>query len=353
MNTEWQTYLVSQGARFNDGIISDFGAPDTETQAIIMERCILTDLSHLGLIEVAGEDATNFLQNQFSNDIRQVNTEHHQLSSYCTPKGRMLSIFRVFQIDSDYYLRMPASLIETVLTRLQKFILMSKVSLHNAGDKLLRIGLAGTGAEKLLSEYLGGLPAEPSQSLLADDHWILKVPGKSRFEIYAEPAKIQSLWASLKPHVTTAGANAWPLLDILNGLPNIHPETIEHFVPQMTNLQLLDGVSFKKGCYPGQEVVARMRYLGKLKRRMYLVSIDSPEPPPPGATIVSSNNDKAAETGEIVDARPMGPDNCIALAVLQTANIDEKLHLFDVSGPAVTLRELPYPLTDEIQAGSK
>lgn len=344
MNKQWLEFLGSRKANIAGSSVSDFGDPVAERRAVI-QGSILTDLSHLGLIRVSGEEAPTFLQNQLSNDIRRVDANRSQLSSYCSPKGRMFTIFRLFAYGGHYYLRMPTGLIEPVLKRLRMFVLRSKVTLDDASGDLQRIGAAGPGTHEALATQFGDVPAETNTAVETDSVKILRVPGNERFEIYAPPDKLQPLWDAIATTLTPAGADAWPLLDILNGIPNVYPETSEHFIPQMANLQLIDGVNFKKGCYPGQEVVARMQYLGKLKRSMYRLQAEDNQVPTPGTEVVSITDGKPHEAGEIVDARALPDGGYTALAVLQIGSIEQKLELKDRPGSPLQLANLPYSLS--------
>lgn len=195
------------------------------------------------------------------------------------------------------------------------------------------------------AEQFGDIPAEANTAVEAGGTKILRVPGNERFEVYAPATVLQSIWERFETVLTPAGVDAWPLLDILNGIPNIYPETREQFIPQMANLQVIGGVSFKKGCYPGQEVVARMQYLGKLKRSMYRLQSINDDVPPPGTEVVTVVEGKHHEAGEIVDARPLPDGGYTALAVLQTASIDQKLELKDRPGSTLQLADLPYALS--------
>ncbi len=140
-------------------------------------------------------------------------------------------------------------------------------------------------------------------------------------------------------------ADYWALLDVRAGIPTVYPETVEAFVPQMTNMQLVDGVSFTKGCYTGQEIVARMQYLGKLKRRMYLAHVDTAEPPKAGDPLFSPQNASGQGAGRVVDARPApeGGYDLLAVAEIESAENGE-LHLVGDRGPLLQLQELPYSL---------
>lgn len=314
-------------------------------QDAIEKKAMITDLSHLGLIRISGDDAAAFLQNQFSNDVRNVDAAHTQLNSYSSPKGRMFAIFRLFKFENDFYMRMPAGLIEPVIKRLRMFVLMSKVKLEDAGTQLQRIGVAGPGVAEILGKHFSDIPLEIDSSSEQNGVKLIRVPGEERFELYGPAEKLNPLIEALAQNCTPADENTWPLLDILNGIPNVYPETSEHFVPQMTNLQQVNGLNFKKGCYPGQEIVARMQYLGKLKRRMYRLIFETDILPPPGTGIVSIENGKAHEAGEIVDARRNGDHNT-ALAVLQSSSIQQELRLNDGNGVVLKVATLPYVIED-------
>lgn len=344
MNEQWLEFLKSRQANLAGAGVSDFGDPSAERQATV-QGAILTDLGHLGLIRVSGEDAAGFLQNQLSNDVRRVDAGHSQLNSYCSPKGRMFTVFRLFAWHGDYYLRMPAGLLEPVIKRLRMFVLRSKVTLEDVSGDLQRIGIAGPGGGAMLAECCEQAPSTVDEAVETGEIKILRVPGNERFEIYGRVEALQPLWRRLETTLTPAGLDAWPLLDILNGVPNVYPETSEHFIPQMANLQIIDGVSFKKGCYPGQEVVARMQYLGKLKRSMYRLQSESNDIPAPGTEVVSIADGKPHEAGEIVDARALPGGGYTALAVLQTGSIEQTLELKDRPGSAIHLADLPYALS--------
>jgi folate-binding protein YgfZ len=341
MNADWQTWLTARDALFQNGQLLHFGRPDAERDAVL-HGSVLTDLGHYGLLQAEGADAAEFLQNQFGNDVRKVNNEQSQLNSYCSPKGRVYSVFRLFQADGRYLLRMPAGLIPALHKRLQMFVLRSKVELVDIGATQVRIGVSGTAAEQVLRTQVT-LPAAINGAAHSKDITVLKVPGTARYELYGPLQALRSVWQALSSIATPAGHDAWPLLDILNGIPTVYPETSEHFVPQMLNLQLVEGLSFKKGCYPGQEVVARMQYRGTLKRRMHLFTFKSPTLPAPGADIVAIGADGTPHAaGEIVDARFSTGQQGSALAVVQLANLEQALHVGTADGPRLEPADLPY-----------
>jgi folate-binding protein YgfZ len=180
------------------------------------------------------------------------------------------------------------------------------------------------------------------------DYTLLRVPGiQPRYEVYISSRDAaQRVWDSLNVHGAPVGESVWRLLEIYAGIPTIFAATSELFVAQMANLQLLNGVSFKKGCYPGQEIVARMQYLGTLKRRMYLGVIDTDQPINPGDSLFGSEDSQQA-IGRIVDAQPHPDDGQAALAILQIKSAESgDLHLGSTEGPVMVLEPLPYGFGD-------
>jgi tRNA-modifying protein YgfZ len=347
MKPEWRAFLTDAGAEFEDGMVAHFGNAERERR-VVTTGDVICDLSHWGLIAAHGEEAGQFLQGQFSNDILALDAGTSQMNSYCTPKGRMLANFRVFMRGESYYLRLPRIMVEPVLKRLRMFVLRARVTLEDADDALVRLGVSGPHAADELTAALGSAPDSENAVTHTGDITCIRVSGPHpRFECYGELEPMMRLWDRLNVRCAPVGAGPWALLDILAGIPTITPATSEAFVPQMANMQLIGGVSFKKGCYPGQEVVARMHYLGKLKRRMYRVCLDTDVPPQPGTEILGaaageSEEDRAA--GRIVDAQ-LHPDGKVsALAVLQIAAAEAGgLRMAGEDGAGVTIEPLPYP----------
>jgi folate-binding protein YgfZ len=348
MQAEWKTFLVQQGAVLEDNSVISFGHPQEENRRVLGGN-LICDLSHLGLVSASGEDAEAFLQSQFGNDIGLVNDQTSQLSAYSNPKGRMLAIFRVFLRDERYYLNLPTKLVPTLLKRLKMFVLRSNVSIADASDELGQLGIAGEQAAKRLESAIGEIPDRVSGQVQRGDLTIIRLPSETaRFCIYGRHARLKSLWKTLAAVCTPVGQDPWALLDILAGIPTVYPRTSEAFIAQMTNLQLINGVSFKKGCYPGQEIVARMQYLGKLKKRMYRVHIgsDGEEPhcmPEPGMHLFAPHGASPENAGNLVDARPHPDGGFEALAVIPIELAEQNsLRLGSPTGPLVELRDLPY-----------
>lgn len=347
MKSDWKEFLLNKGAEIReDDSVQSFGNPERELR-VASTGDVLADLSQLGLISVHGEDAADFLQGQLTSDVRQVDEQHSQLSAYCSPKGRMLASFRIFMRGDTYYLALPRELLEPTLKRLRMFVLRAKATLEDASETLVRIGFSGPQADTELRAYLERIPEQPDEVAQAKGLTVIRVPGPHpRFEIHGELEPMQKLWTVLDVRGAPVGREPWELLDIRAALPVIRSQTSDAFVPQMTNLQLLGGVNFKKGCYTGQEVVARMQYLGKLKRRMYRAHVDAAACPEPGETLVAADGGSQS-AGKVVDARPAPDGGCELLAVVEIAARESgDIRLRDGTGPVLEFLDLPYEFPD-------
>lgn len=348
MINEWKAFLENAGAEFDDTGVASFGNRPRELSVAITGN-VFSDLSHFGLIAVHGKDAETFLQGQLTNDVRQVDATHSQLTGLCNPKGRLLASFRLFRHGDSYYLCLPADMVEGVLSRLRMFVLRSEVTLEDAGDTFVHLGISGVDSEETLAEFAGELPAAVDAVRAEDNQIVIQVPGiHPSYELFTTVEQAVSLWDKLNVRGAPVGAEAWRLLDIQAGIPVIYPQTREAFVPQMTNLQLVGGVSFKKGCYTGQEIVARMEYLGKLKRRMYRATISTDTAPLPGEEVFSGG-DSSQSCGQLVSAAEHPDGDYVVLVVLQisAAEGESTLHLGSADGPVLKLESLPYAFAED------
>ena len=351
MSAEWREFLTHAGAVFEDHSVLHYGNPEAERRSAA-NADTLADLSHLAVLRADGADSQSFLQGQFSNDIRLVCEARAQLSAYCNAKGRMFAIFLIFQrSDGAYYLQLPAALAEPTLKRLRMFILRAKVKLEFADAGFGRFGLSGPNAEALLKNALGNAPVNAYDSITSDDVTVVRLPGPhARFALHASLARLMPLWQTLSAKATPIGAGPWSWLDIMSGIPVILPGTVEEFVPQMANLELVGGVSFTKGCYPGQEIVARMHYLGRLKQRMFRAHVEGALLPLPGTPVFAPDL-PGQSTGSVLDAQPAPEGGYDLLAVVhlssQAAGV---LHLASSDGARLQLTDLPYSLDPEVNA---
>ena len=348
MKHEWKEFLQNAGAEFEDDCVATFGNPERERR-IVHTGDLFCDLSHFGIIAAYGDDATEFLQAQFTNDINLVDETHSQLSALCSPKGRMLCNFRIFRREQTYYLVLPYELLEAALSRLRMFVLRSKVTLEDASDALIGIGTSGNKMIEHLGDIVGKLPENTDEAIEYKDYTIIRVAGViPRYEIYGLLEPMKKLWQALDVHATPVGANVWELLNIQAGIPVITAASIDAYVPQMANMHLINGVSFTKGCYPGQEIVARMHYLGKLKRRMYRIGFDAHDKPATGTPLVTETSTESQDIGAILSAQQNPDGNYEALAVIQVNDAENsKLMLGDAKGPEVTVLDLPYTFDED------
>lgn len=344
MNKNWKNFLLSINANIENDSVINFGLSISDEQKAY-SKTIIADLSHYGLIEASGDDVIDFFQGQLTNDIKAVSDTTGQLSAYCNPKGRILATFRIFKRNDHYFLRLHNSILEQTLKRLRMFVMRSKVELKDSSDDLIRMGIAGETATQKLTSFFNSIPDEVDVSSLENEITLIKLPGNlPRYEAYGPIDKIKSLWQELQTETTAIGKNSWSLLTIHAGIPEIVPETIEAFVPQMVNLQAINSLSFTKGCYPGQEVVARMHYLGKLKRRLYIASIETDSLPLPGQSIMPAGENEQ-KAGQVVSASWSGVGKADLLAVLKIDKAENNpLYIESNNGAEIKLQELPYTI---------
>ncbi len=341
-NSRWKDFLIGQGAAIDDSGVRHFAEPDAHAQSrLAAHGDIVADLSHLALISAHGVEAASFLQGQLSKYINALDAGHSQLSAYCNAKGRILALFRVFLRDGAYFLQLPAGVQPATLKRLKMFVLRAKLTLAGADRELIRIGVSGPNAARLLSPLLSILPERADESRQHAGITALRLPGpQPRFELIADVDTAQRLWSVLSAQATAVGASAWSWLDIAAGIPTVLPGATEEFIPHMVNLDLLGGVSFQKGCYPGQEIVARVHHLGRAKHRLYRAHVEGATPPFPGAPIYAALSDQAA--GWVVDAQPAPAGGYDLSAVIALDQRAAPLHLGAPQGALLILQKPPY-----------
>ncbi|WP_339514923.1 CAF17-like 4Fe-4S cluster assembly/insertion protein YgfZ [Pseudomonas sp. RL_15y_Pfl2_60] len=308
----------------------------------MVDTAFFCTLSHEGILTVRGADANKFLQGQLTCNLNYLNESHSSLGARCTPKGRMISSFRVVSVDDGYLLAMALELVEPQLADLQKYAVFSKSKLTDETNQWVRFGL--NNCDKALQSL--GLDLAPSNDSVArHEHLIAVRVGSNCAELWAPAAQAQALEQHLSEHAAPADLNQWQLAQIRLGVGHVQGSTRELFIPQMLNLQALGGVSFKKGCYTGQEIVARMQYLGKLKRRLYRLTLDSQQLPAPATEIFSSVH--SSSVGEVVTAAH-SDDGIELLAVLQNdAAQSADLKLGHADGLPLRLLDLPYTLDSD------
>ena len=296
-------------------------------------------LQHLGVIRAEGEDAAIFLQGQLTNDVQLLPVGQARLAAFLSAKGRMQASFIVIKRSaSEFWLITSRDVLAVTLKRLSMFVLRAKVKMSDATDTVQLIGLAGDAVPAEARELA------PWQTAQLGDASIVRLfaaSGESR-ALLAAPTG--SALPDAVAHSPLLDAAAWQLSLVQAGVPLITQPVVDSFVPQMVNFESVEGVSFKKGCYPGQEIVARSQFRGTLKRRMYRVA--SPAEPTVGQEVFAAN-DAEQPVGTIVQTAAT-PSGFEALVSMQITAATEALHLGSSTGPALQVLALPYALKDDI-----
>jgi folate-binding protein YgfZ len=296
-------------------------------------------LSHEGVLAVRGADASKFLQGQLTCNLNYLSDSRASLGARCTQKGRMQSSFRILLEGDGVLLAMATELLEPQLADLKKYAVFSKSKLTDESAAWVRFGV-DHGDAALVSLGLD-LPAE-TDSVVRNDGLIAIRVSPQRAELWAAAGQADVIKSKLSAVLSEGDLNQWLLGQVRAGIGQVMAGTRELFIPQMLNLQAIGGVSFKKGCYTGQEIVARMQYLGKLKRRLYRLQLAADELPEPGTALFSPTHGSAI--GEVVLAARAGQDIEL-LAVLQAEAAEGgDIHLGGLEGPSLQLLDLPYEL---------
>lgn len=344
MIESWQQFLTQHGARIEQGRVLDFGNPRAEREAAA-QATVMADLSQLAVLAFSGDDAGTFLQNQFTNDVRGLHPDIAQLNGFCSAKGRLLGNFLMWRRGGDYCLQLSGDLKDAVLKRLNMFILRSKVRGRDASDEAVRLVVAGPAAEAAVRNATGLMPADSMKVAQHDQALVVRLAA-DKFVLSLAPDSAPAVWAALQDHARPVGAATWDWLRLSHGIPMIVAATVDQFVPQMVNFDLINSVSFHKGCYPGQEIVARTHYLGKLKRRMYLVHLDGDAAPAPGDNLYTADMGDQA-SGMVVNAAPApgGGYDLLAVAQIESINNGQPLHWKSIDGPMLAVKPLPYPVS--------
>lgn len=346
MSFPWIDILAPKGAvATEDGAaIRDFGDPDRELLAA-RDGSIMAPLSQFGILRFTGSDAGTFLHAQLSSDVGVLLPWNAQMSAYCSPKGRVLANFLIWREAESFAALLPRDLIAAIRKRLTMFVLRSKVSIEDASSQYLLLGVSGPAVAKAVQRaFSAGAELLPMSVIRSGEANIINL-GAERFLIAIRPDVAEAGWNALGEELSAVGEEPWRWLDVRAGVPWITTPTQDEFVPQMANLELIGAVNFQKGCYPGQEIVARTQYLGKLKRRLFRCHIAIDDPPAPATSLFSpALGDQAC--GMVVNAARAPDGGCDVLAVVQVevaqAGDASPLRIGEPNGPALKILELPY-----------
>jgi folate-binding protein YgfZ len=342
----WTDTLSSLGARIDEAShVEDFGRPLTAAE---LAEGFVAPVTDLGIIAVAGDDAASFLHNQLTNDVEHLGRQEARLAGYCTPKGRLQASFLYWRDAEAVYLQLPRAIQPPLQKRLSMFVLRAKAKLRDATEEApfaAVLGLGGAKAETALRRIVAILPQAPYGKVDGEFGTVIRLLdafGAPRYLWLTTVETASAALPKLDDELALGGNQAWQLAAIHAGVPQITAATQEQFVPQMVNLELLGGVNFKKGCYPGQEIVARSQYLGKLKRRTALATVDAASAR--AGDEVYSMTDPGQPCGMVVNAAANGLGGADLLVEMKLGALGEDVRHGAAGGPALGFQHMPYHL---------
>jgi len=345
--SSWNTGAVDDFARTVGGTVAvDPYGPSIDVGAAAPPAgSAVAPLADLGLVSVSGDEGARFLHAQITNDVEHLEPGEARWGGYCSVKGRLQATFRYWRDPAAIHLVVARPMAQALARRLSMFVLRTKARVLDTSDAQVVFGLLGQASADAAAAALGvavpgadgtvsaaganlvGLPPLPGPD--SRPRWLLVVPAQTA----------ATAWSVLAVAATPMSSAAWRRTEVLVGIPRIVAGTFEQFVPQMINFESVDGVNFRKGCYPGQEVVARSQYLGKLKRRMYAGHGRGPLPAP-GADVLPAEGGDAC--GRVVLAAPDGADGFDLLFESQVATV--QAGPVQTGGVPIERRALPYAL---------
>lgn len=299
----------------------------------------VTALSHLGVIRAAGPDAANFLHGQLTQDFALLDAFEARLAALCTAKGRMIASFVGIRPEPDLVLLVCSrDILAATLKRLSMYVLRAKAKLSDVSDEFVLYGMAGTAL--IANGVDAGAPPGRSSA----------VGAAHAVTLYPSDGVPRALWiapaGSAAPQGAALDPALWSWSEVRSGIVTLSTPVVEAFVPQMLNYESVGGVNFKKGCYPGQEIVARSQFRGTLKRRTYIVQASDEVA---AGDEVFAANDAAQPVGTVAQAAPAPGGGWAALISIQIAAVDAGgLHARSADGPALTVEPLPYALLEDI-----
>jgi folate-binding protein YgfZ len=314
----------------------------------VLHAGVFVPLTQFGIIDTTGDDAAAFLHTQLTSDVQHLDASTARLAGYCSPKGRLLASFLMWRCGEAVRLMLAADIQATVQKRLSMFVMRAKAKLADATPSLTAVGFAGD-VRHALSHLFDAMPDGVHVKVDGPLGSLIRVPdavGRPRFLWVGPKAEVEPRLAALEKQLTRAPAEVWDWLDIHAGEPRITQPVSEQFVPQMVNFDVLGGVNFKKGCYPGQEIVARSQYRGTIKRRTALAHAVAAKP---GDELFHSD-DPGQPCGLVINVAPAPKGGVDALVEIKLAALDQgSVHVGAADGPALAFSPLPYALPGETE----
>ncbi|EDT40027.1 glycine cleavage T protein (aminomethyl transferase) [Burkholderia ambifaria MEX-5] len=302
-------------------------------------------LAQFGVIDVAGDDAATFLHSQLTNDIEHLDAASARLSGYCSAKGRLLASFLAWRAGHGVRLLVSKDVQAAVQKRLSMFVLRSKAKLTDASDTLAVVGFAGD-VRNALSGIFDALPDGVHVKVDGPAGALIRVPdaaGRKRYLWIGPRAEVDARLAALGGTLPVVSPAVWDWLDVRAGEPRITQPAVEQFVPQMVNFDVIGAVNFRKGCYPGQEVVARSQYRGTIKRRTALAHVPGETDTVHAGVELFHSEDAGQPCGMVVNAAAAPAGGVDALVEIKLAALDSgTVHLGAADGPTLAFDALPY-----------
>ena len=328
---------------------------DQTVPPLSVESCdnFISVIRYYGLLSISGPDTSKFLQGQTTCDVDLVTCSHSTLGAYCTPKGRVISSFLLASKEPDeYLLRLRKSVLQSTQSVFSKYIVFSKAEQEVKSDLYVCICLAGETAKNTIQSLFNVATSDIYQTSWLNDNFTIQLDTDGLIhECWILKSELEQLWPRLSKGLKLQGSRFWELLAISRGSGEVSEHTVDMFIPQMLNYQITGAVSFNKGCYTGQEIVARMQYKGKLKRPMYRVKIAANR----GELVAGSNlyptapkfsNDTTPSSiGNIVNIVNLSDGSSEALAVISSKNFDDTGVVAGERQYPVEILPLPYPIT--------
>lgn len=306
MNANWKTVLLSQTS-----LEGNVATDNTRTFTALKQPCIYP-LTHLGSLTVSGKDAAKLLQGQLTCNINEISESKSVFAAMCNPKGRVIATFLLLKKADTFILLLPSEMLESVQKRLQMYVLRADVKISDSTDNLCLLGSSEPGQ-----------PCQPFSTVISNGLIKINLPGNLSRKLLITDADLGLRYWSEQSVLQNQGSyqpstiEAWRYSDMLSGLPWVTTVTSEEFIPQMLNVDQLGGVSFNKGCYTGQEIVARTHYLGKAKRELVLAECEFSSAPELMANVVNLDSSEDEVVGKVFMAQQT-PQGCVLQVVLQT-----------------------------------
>ncbi len=314
--------------------------------AALIDTTTVSILSDCGLLEITGPDSAKFLQGQLTCSLKDITPTQTRPGAHCTPKGRMVASFLLSQAaENSYRFCLPSQSLAPLQTALGKYIVFSKAKLQDVSGQFLLLGVSGPEACTQIATVLGAAPNERYNQIQTEAATVICVTSNPlRFLCMVDATQAQHVYQQLTTSCTPTTQHYWNWLNIREGIGEVRAATCEEFIPQMLNMQLLDGISFNKGCYTGQEIVARMQYRGTLKKAMYRIA-GTGSAPADNSALYRAGDAQAA--GHVLMAETVGSNQWEALAVIPHDAIHASLHTQDDT--EIHMLPLPYaiPTGDE------